>query len=285
MICISFNLTIFEEQYFKIHTKYMKLPFCKYHGAGNDFIIIDNLQGTYHLSRQQINSLCHRRFGIGADGLMLLEKADPPFGYSMNFFNADGTEGTMCGNGGRCLVAFAGSLRIGKHHFSSVDGSHRADIIETEGNSSKVRLQLNDVDEVSKYAIDSYVVDTGSLHLVRFVKDVQAVDIAVEGPFWRWHNDFGKEGVNVNFVEILDPGCLFVRTFERGVEDETWACGTGSTAAAIAAHVHTGSGLEHWFIQTKGGNLEVEFDHAASSFREVFLTGGAVRVFEGVAEI
>lgn len=272
-------------KYFKIHTNFMKLPFCKYHGAGNDFIIIDNLSGQYHLSGNQIIALCHRRFGIGADGLMLLERADAPWSYAMSFFNSDGTRGTMCGNGGRCLVAFAAQLGIESHYFTAIDGTHRAFLLERKDNYSKVQLGLNDVHQVRHYQQDSYVVDTGSLHLVRFVPDVKAVDIAAEGPYWRHHRDFGKEGVNVNFVEILDQGCLFVRTFERGVEDETWACGTGSTAAAIAALEHTGTGLNHWHIQTKGGNLEVSYQKINTVFTEVFLIGGAVRVFEGVTEI
>ncbi|HNR27880.1 MAG TPA: diaminopimelate epimerase [Bacteroidales bacterium] len=263
----------------------MKLPFCKYHGAGNDFIIIDNLSGQYELTSFQISALCHRRFGIGADGLMLLERADAPWNYSMAFFNLDGTSGTMCGNGGRCLVAFANHLGINKHSFTAVDGAHQAYVIENKDNYSRVKLQLNNVDGIKPYQKDYYIVDTGSMHLVCFVPDVKAVDIATEGPYWRHHKDFGKKGINVNFVEILDTGCLFVRTFERGVEDETWACGTGSTAAAIAASVHTGTGLNHWHIQTKGGNLEVSFQKNDNAFTEVFLTGGAVRVFEGVMEI
>ncbi|MDD4168199.1 MAG: diaminopimelate epimerase [Bacteroidales bacterium] len=263
----------------------MKLPFCKYHGAGNDFILIDNRSEKYHLSENQINTLCHRRFGIGADGLILLEKAPLPFSYFMNFFNSDGMAGSMCGNGGRCLVAFAGSLGLNSHHFCAIDGAHHACILEKSGSHTKVRLQLNDVGKVSIYDGNSFIVDTGSLHLVRFVSDVQAVDVASEGKFWRWHKNFGKEGINVNFVEILDQGCLYVRTFERGVEDETWACGTGSTAAAIAASVFTGKDLTRWFIQAKGGNLEVEFRKNETTFGDVYLTGGAIRVFEGVAEI
>ncbi|HPJ55209.1 MAG TPA: diaminopimelate epimerase [Bacteroidales bacterium] len=263
----------------------MKLPFCKYHGAGNDFILINNLSGDYHVTEKQINALCHRRFGIGADGLMLLERDEPPYGYFMNFFNSDGTEGTMCGNGGRCLVAFADSLGLKNHFFRSIDGPHTGLVMEKSGQYAKVKLQLNDVERISLYDKNCYVADTGSLHLVKFTDNVKDVDMAVEGPFWRWHKDFGEEGINVNFVEILDNGCLYVRTFERGVEDETWACGTGSAAAAISARMHTKSLLDHWFIQTKGGNLEVEFRQNGDSFADVFLTGGAVRTFEGHAEI
>ena len=276
---------MFYRNIFKIHTKAMKLPFCKYHGAGNDFILINNLSGNYHLTEKQIYALCHRRFGIGADGLMLLEQDEPPYGYFMNFFNSDGTEGTMCGNGGRCLVAFADSLGLKNHYFRSIDGPHTGLVIEKSGQHAKVKLQLNDVEKISLYDKNSYVADTGSLHLVKFTDNVKDVNIAVEGPFWRWHKDFGEEGINVNFVEILDNGCLYVRTFERGVEDETWACGTGSAAAAISARMHTKSLLDHWFIQTKGGNLEVEFRQNGDSFADVFLTGGAVQTFEGHAEI
>ena len=263
----------------------MKLPFCKYHGAGNDFIIIDNLSGQHHLSENQISALCHRRYGIGADGLMLLEHAESPWSYAMGFFNSDGTRGTMCGNGGRCLVAFADHLGIENHYVKAIDGTHQGFVLERKDNYSKGQLRLNDVHGIRHYQKDSYVVDTGSMHLVRFVPDVKAVDIATEGPYWRHHRDFGKQGVNVNFVEILDEGCLFVRTFERGVEDETWACGTGSTAAAIPALEHTGKELNHWHIQTKGGNLEVSYKKKNTVFTDVFLTGGAVRIFEGVVEI
>ncbi len=263
----------------------MKLPFCKYHGAGNDFILINNLSGNYHLIKRQINALCHRRFGIGADGLILLEKDKPPFDYFMNFFNSDGTEGTMCGNGGRCLVAFADRVGLKNHNFRSFDGPHTGQVLERTGLYAKVKLQLNDVNKISLYDKNIYVTDTGSLHLVKFTNNVKDVDIASEGPFWRWHRDFGEEGINVNFVEILDNGCLFVRTFEKGVEDETWACGTGSAASAIAAWAHTKSKLEHWFIQTKGGNLEVEFRQNGDGFSDVYLTGGAVLTFEGEVEI
>ena len=276
---------MFHRNIFKIHTKTMKLPFCKYHGAGNDFILINNLSGNYRLTEKQINALCHRRFGIGADGLILLEKEEPPYGYFMNFFNSDGTEGTMCGNGGRCLVAFADSLGLKNHYFRSIDGPHTGQVLERTGQYTKVKLQLNNVENIRIYDKNSYVTNTGSMHLVKFTDNVNAIDIAVEGPFWRWHRDFGKEGVNVNFVEVLDHGCLFVRTFERGVEDETWACGTGSAAAAIAASAHIKSNLDHWFIQTKGGNLEVEFTQNEDRYSDVYLTGGAVLTFEGEVEI
>lgn len=276
---------MFHRNIFKFHTKSMKLPFCKYHGAGNDFILINNLSGNYRLTEKQINALCHRRFGIGADGLMFLEKDEPPFGYFMHFFNSDGTEGTMCGNGGRCLVAFADSLGLKDHYFRSIDGPHTGQVLERSGPYAKVKLQLNDVKKIRQYDKNSYVADTGSLHLVKFIDNVNNVDMASEGPFWRWHKDFGEGGVNVNFVEVLDNGCLFVRTFERGVEDETWACGTGSAAAAIAASAHTKSRSGHWFIQTKGGNLEVEFRQKGDGYAAIYLTGGAVLTFEGEVEI
>lgn len=263
----------------------MILPFCKYHGAGNDFILIDNREGSFKLTSKQINQLCHRRFGVGADGLILLERADAPYRYYMAFYNSNGTEGTMCGNGGRCLVAFADMSGIKDHHFLAIDGEHRASVLEKTENNTLVKLQLGDVKEISKYKENSYVAQTGSLHLVHIVPDVQAVDVHAEGSYWRHHSDFGADGINVNFVEILDQGCLFVRTFERGVEAETWACGTGSVASALVASVHTSSRLTHWNIQTKGGNLEVDFQPAGTGFQQVFLTGGAVLVFRGEAEL
>lgn len=263
----------------------MLLPFCKYHGAGNDFILIDNLKGDIRLTSEQISSLCHRRFGIGADGLMLLETAKKPYDYYMAFYNSDGSEGTMCGNGGRCLVAFADRTGLKSHDFLAIDGEHHASILEKSGNYSRVKLQLGNIDQVREYEKNSYIVNTGSLHLVRFVPNVQAVDVATEGAYWRNHSSFGKEGINVNFVEILDPGCLFVRTFERGVEAETWACGTGSVASSLAARVHTQSDRNLWNVQTKGGNLQAEFRPRGVGFDNVFLTGSAVMVFQGNLEL
>ncbi|NLA15771.1 MAG: diaminopimelate epimerase [Bacteroidales bacterium] len=263
----------------------MKLPFYKYHGTGNDFILINNLSDNIHLTAMQISLLCHRRFGVGADGLMLLEPARGAYDYYMTFYNSDGAEGTMCGNGGRCLVAFADRMGLKNHHFMAIDGEHRASITEKSRDHARVRLQLRNVDSVNPYGKNSYVINTGSLHLVKFVSDVQARDVATEGAYWRRHSDFGKEGINVNFAEILDSGCLFVRTFERGVEEETWACGTGSVAGALAARIHTKSPINHWTVQTKGGNLEVEFQPQGNAFEQVFLTGGAVMVFKGEVEL
>ncbi len=263
----------------------MKLTFCKYHGAGNDFIIIDNRSGEYTLDNRQIALVCHRRFGIGADGLMLLEPAEAPYGFAMHFYNSDGYEGTMCGNGGRCISAFADRLGIDNLLFTAVDGPHKAIVLDRKDNVSIIKLQIRDVPEIKTYDTDSYIVNTGSLHLVKFVKDVQNTDVFGEGKYWRSHKDFGTHGINVNFVEILDNGCLFVRTFERGVEDETWACGTGSTASAIAAGIYTGNGLTHWDIQTKGGNLQVDYEPHNGTFRNVMLSGPAAFIFRGEAEI
>ena len=165
----------------------------------------------------------------------------------------------------------------------AIDGEHQASVLEKTENNTLVKLQLGDVKEISKYKENSYVAQTGSLHLVHIVPDVQAVDVHAEGSYWRHHSDFGADGINVNFVEILDQGCLFVRTFERGVEAETWACGTGSVASALVASVHTAM-VDPLELQTKGGNLEVDFQLRVP-FNQVFLTGSAILVFRGEAEL
>lgn len=263
----------------------MKLPFCKYHGAGNDFILIDNRLGKYDLSEDQIAKLCHRRFGIGADGLMRLGIGYEPFGFTMQYYNADGREGTMCGNGGRCLVAFAHRLGIKNLQFRAIDGAHTASILKKEGNITTVRLQMIDINTLIKYDTASYVLNSGSPHLVRFVYKLEEVDVAKEGHFWRNHPDFKPQGLNVNFVEVKKDGSLAIFTYERGVEAETWACGTGATASAVAAAVFKNSNTPHWEVQTLGGLLSVDFTRKGDTFSDVFLSGPACFICEGEAEI
>lgn len=260
----------------------------KYQGAGNDFVVVDNRRGEADfLTPRLINRLCDRRFGIGADGLMTLcasGRAD----FEMHYYNADGPEGTMCGNGGRCLVAFADYLGIRRFDFLACDGPHRAEVLGRHGNCSTVRLKMRDVDGITRME-DGWLLETGSTHFVLWVQGLADFDVAGEGKRLRWDPRF-ERGANVNFVEA-EKGGLFVRTYERGVEAETWACGTGSTAAALASWRHGekcftrmdekyGERIK-FAVRTLGGNLSVDFIPGADdTFRDVWLTGPAVRVFE-----
>ena len=260
----------------------------KYQGAGNDFVIVDNRRGEAgFLTPQLINRLCDRRFGIGADGLMTLCHSDVA-DFEMHYYNADGPEGTMCGNGGRCLVAFAALMGIRRFEFEAWDGHHRADLLEFTPDRCTVRLKMIDVDSVEKLP-DGWLLETGSTHFVQWVKDLKEFDVAGEGKRLRWDKRFPK-GANVNFVEPEAEG-LFVRTYERGVEAETWACGTGSTASAIASWLRGVPGFTvteeagrkrvRYAVRTLGGRLAVDFLALEDgSCRDVYLTGPATRVFE-----
>ncbi|RYZ47436.1 MAG: diaminopimelate epimerase, partial [Chitinophagaceae bacterium] len=214
----------------------MKRHFFKYQGTGNDFIIFDNRDGNLTLSREQVALLCNRRFGIGADGLMLLN-THPDFDFEMKYYNADGGESTMCGNGGRCLVKFAADCGIlrEEYRFLAIDGEHLARI----ASNGNVALKMNDVASVQN-GDDHFVLNTGSPHYVSQVKNVMALDVVKQGRAVRYSNAFAKEGINVNFVEKTgNAEGIIVRTYERGVEDETFSCGTGVTAAAIVSHPST----------------------------------------------
>ncbi len=253
------------------------MRFFKYQGTGNDFIIFDDRNQFFKLGQKQIAQLCHRRFGIGADGLMLLQNAND-YDFRMVYYNADGSLGTMCGNGGRCLVRFAADLGIvaGKTNFIAVDGPHTA-LISQE----VISLQMQNVSEISQINQDHFT-NTGSPHYVRFCEDVQSYDVRNTGAEIRYSDAFAEQGgTNVNFVQDLGQNGLFVRTYERGVEDETYSCGTGVTAAALCAAEQLGqqSPIQ---IQTLGGQLSVSFEgNARDGFTNIFLTGPAVNVFEG----
>ncbi len=257
----------------------------KYQGAGNDFVILDNRDGGIELGSSQIKLLCDRRFGIGSDGLMLLESSRD-YDFKMRYFNSDGFEGTMCGNGGRCLVAFAARMGIRHFDFEAIDGFHTAELIEYTPSRSMIRLKMKDVEEVRNFIPsrkedslpNTFFLDTGSAHLVIFVESVEKIDVATEGKFWRYYPDFEK-GTNVNFVEFRDQD-LYVRTYERGVEAETFACGTGVTASAIAAYLLKGE-RSNYTIQTLGDTLYVDFKPTAKGeFSDIWLTGPATYVFE-----
>lgn len=255
----------------------MKIDFFKYQATGNDFILLDNRDGKYEILRKEdIWGLCDRRFGIGADGVIMLSRVSG-YDFEMKYYNADGSLGSMCGNGGRCIVAFARDRGITKEEylFVAYDGEHRATIKE----NNWVELQMNPVNGMS-YNNGIAVLDTGSPHYVTFVQKVEEIDVFSKGREIRNSEAYRQKGINVNFVERLQDNLLHVRTYERGVEDETYSCGTGVTAAAIASATDR-DGEHNIHIQTKGGMLEVLFKKDGKSFSNIRLAGPAVFVFSG----
>jgi diaminopimelate epimerase len=261
----------------------VKIRFYKYQGAGNDFILVDNRQNIVdHRNPKLIASLCNRRFGIGGDGMMFLQNKEG-FDFEMVYYNADGQPSSMCGNGGRCIVAFAKFLEVidAETEFLAVDGPHSAKI-SAEGDW--VSLQMIDVNELNT-DLGAYVLNTGSPHYVKLVEGLESRDVFHEGKAIRNNATYREKGINVNFVEPMDNG-YFVRTFERGVEDETFACGTGVTAVALAMASHNQqTGHIDTPIKVLGGNLNIRFDYDGKVFTDIFLEGPAVQVFDGEVEI
>jgi diaminopimelate epimerase len=261
----------------------MEIAFYKYQGTGNDFVILDNRSKKYNgISNDQVRRICDRRFGIGADGLMMLNERNG-YDFEMKYYNADGREGSMCGNGARCIVKFAYHLGIHKelYKFIAYDGEHEAEI-DTEGT---VSLRMNDVSHIRKIHSD-FVLNTGSPHYIKLVTDVMDLDVYKKGHEIRYSKEFEQEGINVNFVEQMEePDKIFVRTYERGVEDETLSCGTGVTAAALVCW-HNENGFNEVEVRTTGGLLSVEFDKINDEgFTNIWLCGPAEKVFEGTVEI
>lgn len=260
----------------------MKLHFYKYQGAGNDFILVDNRENAVnHHNAKLIAGLCDRRFGIGGDGIMFLQNKEG-FDFEMVYYNADGQPSSMCGNGGRCIVAFAKFLRIidTETDFLAVDGPHHAKISET---GDWVSLQMIDVDTVTRDA-DAYVLNTGSPHYVTLTSDLANKNVYTDGHAIRNNETYKANGINVNFVEPHREG-YFVRTFERGVEDETYACGTGVTAVALAMAKHNNqTGSIETPIKVLGGDLNIRFNYDGNTFTNIFLEGPAKLVFEGKVE-
>ena len=257
----------------------MQIPFCKYHGTGNDFIVVDNRREI--LSKDDyllIEKLCHRRFGIGADGLILLEKQEG-YDFGMTYFNADGKESSMCGNGGRCIVAFAKRLGIieGACRFLAIDGAHEALI----KGADYVELKMQNVHHIEQ-GDGAYIMDTGSPHYVVFVEDLNDIDVVENGQAIRYSAPFREKGINVNFVETDKAGNLQVATYERGVEAETFSCGTGVVASALAYYLGHIPDFTKVSIQTKGGYLEVHFSPTVDGFEDIWLCGEATFVFEGM---
>lgn len=254
------------------------LHFYKYQGTGNDFVIVDNRDGAYHeLTTEQIKNICDRRFGVGGDGFMMLNEVEG-YDFEMKYYNADGKPGSMCGNGGRCIVKFAHDMGILKtnYNFLAPDGPHEAAIYD-EG---LVSVKMIDVNDIQKYK-DDHILNTGSPHYVALVEDVMDMDVVKEGRNIRHSKDFDEQGINVNFVELKDDNSLIVRTFERGVEDETFSCGTGVTAAALVFY-HNENGFNSVDIKTKGGDITVRYHRGVDgSYERIWLKGPAEKVFEG----
>ena len=255
----------------------MQIQFYKYQGTGNDFILIDNRQQIFPKNDTKlIAQLCDRKFGIGADGLILLELSKL-HDFTMIYYNADGKEGSMCGNGGRCTVAFAKKLQIIEREttFEAIDGLHEASIID-----DTVNLKMNEVTSVEHYE-DHLFLDTGSPHHITYVDDVRNVNVKITGSKIRYGAPYFMEGSNVNFVEKQNENTFKVRTYERGVEDETLSCGTGVTAVAIASHRAKKTNDTKIILETLGGKLEVSFDYDNNIYKNVFLKGKASLVFNG----
>ncbi|MFP9099722.1 diaminopimelate epimerase [Flavobacterium sp. RHBU_24] len=255
--------------------------FYKYQGTGNDFVMIDNRDETFPKNDTKlVAQLCDRRFGIGADGLILLENANGT-DFRMVYFNSDGNPSTMCGNGGRCIVAFANMLGLieNETEFEAVDGRHHATI----AGDGTVSLHMKDVNTVTVY--ENYVfLDTGSPHHVELVDDLETLDVKHIGASIRNSGLYGNAGANVNFVYQIDTDTFSVRTYERGVEDETYSCGTGVTAVAIAMKVQGKTDADNVTLLTPGGELSVSFTQTGKQFKDVYLTGPAHFVFKGEAE-
>ena len=254
----------------------MEFSFTKYQGTGNDFVVIDDRKRLFDSTNEKyIRFLCDRRKGVGADGLILLRNhvaAD----FEMLYFNADGKQGTMCGNGGRCIVDFAKHLGMVNEYcrFIAVDGLH-----EAKWTAEKVALKMLDVAEIKSHK-DYVYLDTGSPHHIQFVNDLDNFPVYKTGKSICFSDLYKQEGVNVNFVELINTRCR-VRTYERGVEDETLSCGTGVTAVVIALHYNNKIDANNLTVETRGGKLEVSFDFFEKTYHNIWLTGKIEKVFKG----
>ncbi len=261
----------------------MIVRFEKYQGTGNDFIIVDNRdQSLKGLTVESIRLLCDRHQGIGADGFMLLQEKEG-YDFEMKYFNADGNEGSMCGNGGRCITLFAKKAGINKKvfNFTAIDGPHEAQIRA----ANYVALRMKDVNQIVEQKTD-FILNTGSPHLIRFVKGLQQLDVVKEGRAIRFNKEFAAEGINVNFIEEeKEERAVFIRTYERGVENETLSCGTGATAAALVC-CYTKNGFNDVTVKTRGGDLKIEYNKIAEThFDNIWLCGPAHFVFEGTIDL
>lgn len=261
-----------------------RFPFVKFHGAGNDFILIDNRDATFPIQQEQIAMLCDRHYGVGADGLILIENPRlMQTQFYMRYFNSDGKEATLCGNGSRCAVAFVEWLNVidKKTIFETVAGVHVAEILYKKSAFEWIiSLQMHDVTEIQRVE-SGFFVNTGSPHFVISVNDVMNFSVATEGEKWRNAPHF-KQGTNVDFIAPHHQG-IFVRTYERGVENETLSCGTGVVASALVWSVtqKMADGPHTINVFTRGGGFQVNFDKKSHLFTNIFLIGTVVRVFDG----
>ncbi len=256
----------------------MNTQFYKYQGTGNDFVIIDNRLATFDKNNTTlIAKLCDRRFGIGADGLILLENHSTA-DFRMVYYNSDGNESSMCGNGGRCITAFAKYLGIIKSEasFITADGLHHAFIENDE-----VRLQMQDVKSIEKFEHHLFL-NTGSPHHVQMEFDLEILNVKTEGSRIRYGAPYFEEGCNVNFVKKLTNDEFLVRTYERGVEDETLSCGTGVTAVALAMDYIGETDKTNITLHTQGGTLKVAFNRSEEGYKDIWLIGPAAQVFKGI---
>jgi len=253
------------------------MTFYKYQGTGNDFVIVDNrLQLISKKDTKRIATICDRRFGIGADGFILLEN-DENVDFKMVYYNADGNESTMCGNGGRCIVAFAKFLGIieNETEFIAIDGLHKAKV-----ENDLVHLQMQNVTVIESF--DNHLfLDTGSPHHVEIVSDLKTMEVKSNGAKIRYGEPYNEAGTNVNFVTQLESDRFAVRTYERGVEDETLSCGTGVTAVALAMHKSGNTNTEIVNLETEGGQLKVTFNSCEKGYDNIWLIGPAEQVFKG----
>jgi len=254
----------------------MKVVFSKYQGTGNDFILLDNLNGLYNeLSIENICFLCDRKFGIGADGLIKINKMKG-YSFEVEYFNSDGSK-SFCGNGARCAVHFAGSLGIPTEEvrFWAIDGEHLAFC-----NKDEVRLKMIDVERILKVGED-FEVYTGSQHYIHFTNDLSTENTVRFGKEIRYSEAYEKNGINVNLMEKISFNQFRVSTYERGVEDETLSCGTGVTACAIVADFLSEEPLHEVSIDVKGGKLSVSLERDGDTYRNIYLIGPASFVFNG----
>ena len=257
----------------------VKVPFYKYHGAGNDFVIIDRSEVPFELNAKQINQICERRYGVGADGLMFYD-CHNELDFKMTYFNSDGSESSFCGNGARCIVQFG------------IDHKGLSDAITFDFNGTPlgakqkdhlIEINMSNVSRVERLDNDNLFLDTGSPHQIVWVPEVDKIEVEREGRALRYA--FSPAGCNVNFVELLGENKLAIRTYERGVEAETHACGTGITAAAIAAYFDQKIAATEIELNAVGGMLWVRFEPSDSGFVNVYLTGPAIHVFTGVIDL
>jgi diaminopimelate epimerase len=260
----------------------IQVTFYKFHGTGNDFIMIDNREYLIRPSKELVALWCHRRFGIGADGLILLEN-DAQYDFRMQYYNSDGNTGSMCGNGGRCVTAFAGMLDLIDQHtnFIASDGQHQATINTYDDDCWNVSLEMQNVHGFTRLSSKILFLDTGSPHYIKWVDDVDKIDVLVQGKEIRNSDEYKKYGVNVNFISE-NNNATHIRTYERGVESETWSCGTGAVAAAIAGSIMLPDGEHIKKLTALGGNLQVSFVKKGKNFSDIILQGDAHFIFKGV---